>query len=85
MMEGNDEPQSSNPVPLSLFDHYTHPLRIEDIKNNEDKINCSICFEIMACNPNTVDSLSKEEIKILKNTFGITEPELTDIKRQLKE
>jgi len=40
---------------------------------------------MLACDPEEIDGLSKQEIKMLKDKFGITEPDMHEIKMKLKE
>lgn len=78
-----NRPAPTNPVPQNIFDRETEPLKVKD-KPKHEEFNCSICFDMLACDPDEVDSLSKQEIKMLKDKFGISEPDLDEIKQQLK-
>jgi len=79
-----NRPTPTNPVPQSLFDRETEPLKVKHKKKHEE-FNCSICFDMLACDPEEIDGLSKQEIKMLKDKFGITEPDMHEIKMKLKE
>jgi len=79
-----NRPAPARPVSTPTFTRETIPLQIKHKPKNEE-FNCSICFDILACDPSEVDSLTKDDIKLLKNRFEISEPDLYEIKQKLKE
>jgi len=70
-----NRPAPTRPVSDSLFIKETIPLQIKH-KPKDEEFNCSICFEIIACDPSEVDKLNKKDIKLLKDKFEISEPDL---------
>jgi len=70
-------------VEESTFQRETKPVKVGEILNCDGGADCSICFDKIVASDSEINSLSKDELKILKDRFEIKSVDLDEIKSEL--
>jgi len=70
-------------VEESTFQRETRPVKVSEILDSDGGVDCSICFDKIVASDTEINTLSKEELKILKERFEIKAVDLEDIKLEL--